>query len=384
MACPFPNQSEIIPARMQESQPQSDKPEGLTAHSHQKRRWLVRLSLLAGSTALGLGLVEIGLRVSGYVPYYHNPSLFVASEDREIGYELAPNFRGLFYGGLVTTDAHGVRTSCESLTTSVQRLVLLGDSVAFGHGVNDDQTIAHFLPKEIRRISHRPWDVVNLAVPGYGIDQIRRRCLAHRSRLRPKCVVYLFHPNDIWPNPHLRSYRANDGTFRRAVWTFANGHCCTFNLAAPTARRALRRLRGTHRRADHALRRYYDEPGAVGRLKAELALMNKDAAEGDSSMLVVLFVSPALLRPGMRFDQFELRDIYQKVESLLKAARIPYVIPFDDMAGRDPRSLVVRPYDDHLSEKGSRLMASIIARALRTHGLLTQTEKTPVANLSRQ
>lgn len=46
------------------------------------------------------------------------------------------------------------------------RVVMLGDSVAFGYGVADDETFASALDRDTRR-----FEVANLAVPGYGVDQ---------------------------------------------------------------------------------------------------------------------------------------------------------------------------------------------------------------------
>lgn len=46
------------------------------------------------------------------------------------------------------------------------RVVHLGDSVAFGYGVSDEQTFAHLLDPTGQR-----YESLNLAVPGYGVDQ---------------------------------------------------------------------------------------------------------------------------------------------------------------------------------------------------------------------
>lgn len=67
--------------------------------------------------------------------------------------------------------------------TAATRLVLLGDSIAFGIGVSDDETFASLLEGD-----GRDFEAVNLAVQGYGPDQ---------SLLKLEREAFAFHPDVV-------------------------------------------------------------------------------------------------------------------------------------------------------------------------------------------
>jgi hypothetical protein len=85
-----------------------------------------------------------------------------------LGWEPRAGARFQVYGAHTSINALGYRG--RSLAAQRQpgraRVVMLGDSVAFGYGVDDDQTFAAALDPDQSR-----FEVANLAVPGYGVDQ---------------------------------------------------------------------------------------------------------------------------------------------------------------------------------------------------------------------
>ena len=86
--------------------------------------------------------------------------------DPHVGWRMKPGIRT---DDLVTNSA-GMRATREfeaGRRADLGRLLLLGDSFTFGHGVKNDETFAHFL--ETERLEG--WEVVNLAVQAYGTDQ---------------------------------------------------------------------------------------------------------------------------------------------------------------------------------------------------------------------
>jgi hypothetical protein len=46
------------------------------------------------------------------------------------------------------------------------RIIVLGDSVTIGHGVEDDETYSAVLERELSKI--KPTEVINMAVSGFG------------------------------------------------------------------------------------------------------------------------------------------------------------------------------------------------------------------------
>ncbi|MEZ5331132.1 MAG: SGNH/GDSL hydrolase family protein [Thermoanaerobaculia bacterium] len=115
-------------------------------------------------------------------------------------YELRPDLDTCFYGARVRTDAAGVRTDralVRPKPPDVYRIVLLGDSQAFGQGVELSDTFGELVAADLARRSGRTVEVVNLGVDGYNTVQeaatLRHKGLAYE----PDCVTVLFVGNDL-------------------------------------------------------------------------------------------------------------------------------------------------------------------------------------------
>ena len=147
----------------------------------------------AASIIVGVALIaglEVGARVLAHRSSAANPAadvdeLFDYSET--LGWELRPDARATVLGAVTTINAHGWRGEAPKTrlpAPGVTRVVLLGDSVAFGYGVADDKTFAQRLDAENDSV-----EVVNLAVPGYGIDQSLLRYEGEGRSWHPGVVV---------------------------------------------------------------------------------------------------------------------------------------------------------------------------------------------------
>jgi hypothetical protein len=107
-----------------------------------------------------------------------------------------------------TTDAARCRRQPPPAPAGAPRLLVLGDSIAFGTGVADEQTFASLLGR-------RGLTVANFGVPGWGIDQSLLRFEREAAAFRPATVIlnvclandladvmlssYLYDPR--WPKP---------------------------------------------------------------------------------------------------------------------------------------------------------------------------------------
>lgn len=102
------------------------------------------------------------------------------------GWEPVPGMVAAIDGQKTTVNAHGQRgTAHPRERTGRPRLVVLGDSIAFGHGVSDEATFA-------ARLEARGYEVVNLAVDGYGTDQSLLRLEREGLGYRPDAVLLHF------------------------------------------------------------------------------------------------------------------------------------------------------------------------------------------------
>jgi hypothetical protein len=120
--------------------------------------------------------------------------------DSLLGWALQPNAAAPFdapdFHSFVHVDARGQRAiPIEPPAQPARRVLVLGDSVAFGVGVDDGDTFAALLAA-----GHRELAVEALGVPGYGTDQellSLERELAARKIVEPTTAVITFYPNDL-------------------------------------------------------------------------------------------------------------------------------------------------------------------------------------------
>ena len=146
-------------------------------------------------------LVEIWVRLS-WDPARGRPGFLVADAVRLE--KLAPNYDGWFAGVPVRTNALGFRDDREyslEKRSNTFRIVVLGDSVTFGHG----SVYAHSYPRllETHLKAWKPgvdWQVWNLGVPGYNTSQELAYLLEVGPAYRPDLVIVGFYPNDVVDN----------------------------------------------------------------------------------------------------------------------------------------------------------------------------------------
>jgi hypothetical protein len=157
------------------------------------RRPLPEILLALGTTALFLAVlagIELALRAASpeYLYSLHgDESSNVYSET--YGWELRRGFRGYDLGTLATVNRLGYRGPEHPYARPAgrTRVVMLGDSIAYGAGVQDGETFSAQLQARDQRL-----DVVNLAVGGYGTDQELIRLEREGLLYSPDVVVLHF------------------------------------------------------------------------------------------------------------------------------------------------------------------------------------------------
>jgi hypothetical protein len=111
----------------------------------------------------------------------------------------------------VRLNSHGMRgPEIERTPTDGKfRVLLLGDSVTWGWGVDDDETYASILRQKLGP----DVDVVNAAVPGWGTDQVSMWLEREGEGWAPDLVLYCFIFNDIQSNARANIYGQNKPRF---------------------------------------------------------------------------------------------------------------------------------------------------------------------------
>lgn len=162
-------------------------PTAATAPKKRRRRWSFVLTALLLGVVLALLLAEAGFRLFWPLPpefaEFQQAGLYVATEDGEAG--LRPGYSGTLQIGstgvetAIRIDRLGLRGSEIPARSAGQRRVLVvGDSLVFGYGVEAEQALPACLQRELGACGV-PAVCGNAGVPTYGSKHV----VAHMARL---------------------------------------------------------------------------------------------------------------------------------------------------------------------------------------------------------
>lgn len=163
------------------------------------------LLLVIGSVLFVMFVFEVFLRLfHPQIFDVHPQGMYLA--DDEAGYVLAPNFEGAIeraeFLTTVTVNNAGLRgPRLDARQASVYRILVLGDSFAFGFGIEDDATFPVGLERCLNDSGRGKYEVLNAGIPGYGtVDQLNF-LMSRGAGLAPDLVILQFlSSNDLDEN----------------------------------------------------------------------------------------------------------------------------------------------------------------------------------------
>ena len=158
---------------------------------------LRNLGLAVASTVVFGGLLEGAARLLEPPPVQREEYLWDWSErfkDREF-YTLE---KGEGYPPNEETNVDGLRDITRPVETreGLRRIIVLGDSVVFGHGLEPSQAFPQLLEASLRA-SGRDVDVFNLALPGWSTRQERLAYERIARKYKPNAVLLAVCLNDL-------------------------------------------------------------------------------------------------------------------------------------------------------------------------------------------
>lgn len=159
---------------------------------------LIAVPTLVLTGVLALAAVEVWVRAS-WDSRQGTPGFYMT--DPVLGLRLAPGYDGWFAGVPVRINALGFRDQRDYAVEKAPgtfRILVLGDSVTFGHGALDETTYPYLLEQQLKAWrGDVNWEVWNLGVPGYNTRQELDYLTEVRSRYQPDLVIVGFYSNDF-------------------------------------------------------------------------------------------------------------------------------------------------------------------------------------------
>lgn len=113
--------------------------------------------------------------------------------DPVLGWKNIPNWSSTTFGRTLTINAHGLRGSLRhyTATPNARRILILGDSFAWGYGVADSEIFTEQL-ETLLKPDDTQWQVINAGVSGWSPDQEYLWFRDEGVRYRPAIVVLAY------------------------------------------------------------------------------------------------------------------------------------------------------------------------------------------------
>ena len=336
------------------------------------REPFMRMALVAGSVAAFLAAAEVASRavervrppalaIRQYAEGHFTRHRFLPGDP--LGWELLPGPPAYNALGMRDYDYPAAKPA------GAYRILVLGDSIAFGHGVDMSETFENQLEGLLRRRIGRPIEILNMAVPGYNTRQELLKFRKDGAALKPDLVLVAYAMNDDAVSPMVFV----DGGVVRFEYALQGEANAVPGPAPGAAARAWGAifLRSSFARylTYAALRvrmsgRGQDEsqtpPGSSSASMRDLAAIRDEAAAVGAKTAVAIFPllewTPAGYAHAQRLAQ---------LTAFLDRERIPYVDLLGPLSVHPNASLRVAPGDDlHPNRRGHAVAAAALAAFL--------------------
>lgn len=137
----------------------------------------------------------------------------------ELGNTLEPNIKSAhisyknYTNYTIRTNSEGFRGSDWDRSNKRKNIIVLGDSFAFGWGVEEQEMFSSLLENKLRQIDP-DFQVVNIGQSGYFLDQIVNTYKLYGKQLDPVLIIYLYCHNDPYEHPFEDHGRFDIASFR--------------------------------------------------------------------------------------------------------------------------------------------------------------------------
>jgi lysophospholipase L1-like esterase len=360
------------------------------------RKLAARLVLLTVSAVVTLLIAELAVRlVRPQAAFIVSPGLY--ENDPPRGYRLTPGFRGRMtnrveYDTEVAINRMGLRGYEAQPLTGTARILVLGDSFAFGVGAEQEESYPARLEEILRKRGARV-QVLNAGTPGYSVPDAVTWFQAHGKALDPDVVLLtVFTGNDLQDaapgGPRIvvkDGHLVPAGKKRRpvALWFNQRSHLFSLLKSSPLARPVRRLLGRPEAFEDWVIRTEMDlyatdspsELATQGAAVTERAVSDLVRSAGRARVAAVIV--PSLLQvdsalwqatlghlglDSSKYDPDRTTRIFQAMFERQGVPVLDLSSPFREAIAR--REKVYLPIDRHLTTQGYRRMAREVAEFL--------------------
>lgn len=349
------------------------------------RSILINLSLITISTIFTLVLSEIALRLMGSKPLYVSPERDrFWKYDSLLGWAHQPGQEGIFetqqFSTVVRINENGLRDRQHSYErqNDVERILVLGDSFAWGYGVEETERFSQLLEESLGV------DVINAGVSGYSTDQELLWYKNEGIKYEIDLVILEIAGNDVGDNEQ----QIVSTIYYKPKFVIEDGELVLTGYPVPKTSTKGKFIYSLSQRSAFAyflVQRYFDLISLYGKTKVistqanspvsgvdvekepfqvTLALINeiKNITEARNAKFMIVTTD--------KWWNYSSEETYKDFVTTMQSEGF-LVIDVQSMPGFDPEQMLI-PNDGHWNQSGHEFVANKIQAFIETHQLLAQ------------
>ncbi|MGL4295539.1 MAG: SGNH/GDSL hydrolase family protein [Aestuariivirga sp.] len=273
------------------------------------------------------------------------------SQFENMGHEHVPNRSGVYMGVPVSINSAGMRDREFEVQKpdGTTRILMLGDSLTFGWGVEDQDTPSKMLEKRLNdNPAGRRYEVINTGVGNTNTSMQVIAFMKKWSVYKPDVIVLNFFINDAEPTPQRRDSTLLERS-AAAVYIFA----------------AVDKLKRQYLGKSDWKEYYanlYDETASGWTLnKSALEELISYSKQNNIRLLIASY--PEL----HELDPYPFEKVTSALRSIAAAGGVPFVDLLPGVAQLVPDSLWVSPTDAHPNRIANEVFSREIADALKSN-----------------
>jgi lysophospholipase L1-like esterase len=349
------------------------------------RGLLINLSLIIISTLFTLFLSEMALRLIGLDPLYVSPERDrFWKYDSLLGWAHQPGQEGTFetpqFRTVVHINENGLRDRQHSYQrqNDIERILVLGDSFAWGYGVEESERFSQLLEKSLHV------EVINAGVSGYSTDQ---ELLWYRNegiKYETDLVILVLAGNDVGDNDR----QLVSTIYYKPKFVIEEDELVLIGYPVPKTSPQGKFIYSLSQRSALAyflVQRYFDLLSLYGKIKVNSDHANSPVsginAEREPFKLTIALIDEMRNIAESRKAKFMIvaterwwnspsRETYKDFINTLQTEGF-LVLDTESMPGFDPEVMLI-PHDGHWNQSGHQFVAEEIKALIETHQLLNQ------------
>lgn len=258
---------------------------------------------------------------------------------------LNPNASGISNGVILSVDQYGFRKNTAPVDTSKKSILLIGDSVTMGLGVDSSDTFANLLQKRMMTKN-----ILNPSMFGYDVQDYKNvfRHFTEKNRLKIDEVVVCWCLNDIY-NDNIKDTEVPGGGIRYFFNDFLsylrrNSRFYTYLKTMVSDRSESYYL------FDSQL---YNDKNMLKEAADILTSINNECKRAGIVFGIVLLPYEYQIRTKSRYPQSELKEKFERFG-------IPTINVFDVFQSAQPKDYFLYGDGIHFSPEGHKVIADFL------------------------